>query len=201
MPGIRKTEIAARLAGVLRENAFRVVSSGMSGSRRSELPWMCTVESGARVRGFRCYFWTVTHGGNHRSSSEYRIQTMLSTDERRLAFGAGTTLLLGYYRASLDAAAERLEHSVPGDMEVLVAWDPTLHIRLGYSSSCQVPWEQLLAAYVDGVSATTRAVTGGTEQVIAMRLEYFPSYLLEAAGGHDEVDARCLRIGPRLPST
>ena len=158
------------------------------------LPWTCTVESGEHRRFFRCYFWTVTHGGKHRADSEYRIQTLLSNTDRRLAFGTGTTLLLGLYVADNDRAGRALGHQIPEGMTVIVAWDPIRHIELGASSSCQVPFDQLISAHLDGVAERTRWVRDEQpETVIAFRPEYLASYVVQAAGGHDAVDVSRLK--------
>ncbi len=119
---------------------------------------------------------------------------MLTVSERRLAFGAGTTLLLGLYDVRQDEAGDALGHVLPSDMEVFVAWDATRHVALGYSSSCQVSFDQMFDGYVHGVSCRSREVSAGaSERVIALRPEYLASYFLEACGGHEEVDASRLR--------
>ncbi len=194
MTGIRKRTIAATLEAALEASGAHLVEAGLTGQARADLPWTCKADLAGRTRSYRCYFWTITHGGNHRSRSEYRIQTMLSSTERRLAFGAGTTLLLGYYNSAVDDAGRALGHNPPAEMGLFVAWDATRHVALGYSSSCQVAYEQLFQAYVDGVCARSRSVSGGaSETVIALRPEYLASYFLEACGGHDGVDVSQLR--------
>ncbi len=191
MPGLRKSDIADRITRFLELGGCRVIGASFDGAR---LPWTCTVESGDHRRFFRCYFWTVTHGGKHRSDSEYRIQTLLTSAERRLAFGAGTTLLLGLYDAVADRAGLELGHKIPREMTVVVAWDATRHIKLGASSSCQVPLDQLLSAHLDGVAARTRPVRDEQiETVIAFRPEYLASYFARAAGGHEGVDVERLK--------
>lgn len=194
MAGIRKRTIAAVLEVALQTSGARLVETGLTGRGNADLPWTCTADLAGRTRSYRCYFWTITHGGNHRSRSEYRIQTMLTSTERRLAFGAGTTLLLGYYDSAVDDAGRELGHNPPAEMGLFVAWDATRHVALGYSSSCQVAYEQLFQAYVDGVCARSRSVSGGaSEMVIALRPEYLASYFLEASGGHDGVEVSRLR--------
>jgi Methylase-associated X1 len=191
VPGLRKRDIARRLTSFLELGDGRVIDASFDGAR---LPWMCTVEASGHSRVFRCYFWTVTHGGKHRADSEYRIQTLLTSADRRLAFGAGTTLLLGLYDAASDLAGRDLGHQIPEGMTVIVAWDPIKHIKLGASSSCQVPLDQLISAHLDGVAERTRGVRDEqTETVIAFRPEYLASYILQAAGGHDTVDVARLK--------
>jgi hypothetical protein len=190
--GLSKTAIARRLHGYLELGGARVTESSFA-TGDARLPWRCVIEASGSSRSFNCYFWTVTHGGKHRSDSEYRIQTLLGSTERRLAFGVGTTLLLGLYDGSLDEAGKLIGHRVANDMHVVVAWDPVLHISLGASSSCQVPVEQLMSAHLIGVASRKRRVRDDFETVIALRPEYIASYFIEAAGGHDAVDPSRLK--------
>jgi restriction-modification system family protein len=190
--GLSKATIARRLLSYLERGGARVTASSFD-VRDARLPWRCVVEASGLRRAFNCYFWTVTHGGKHRSDSEYRIQTLLGNAERRLAFGTGTTLLLGLYDGALDKAGKLIGHAFPNDMQVVVAWDPVRHITLGASSSCQVPAEQLMSAHLIGVASRTRHVRDDIEKVIALRPEYLASYFVEAAGGHDAVDPARLK--------
>ncbi len=105
----------------------------------------------------------------------------------------GPRFLLGLYDGSLDEAGKRIGHQIANDMQVVVAWDPVLHISLGASSSCQVPIEQLMSAHLIGVASRTRRVRDDLETVIALRPEYLASYFMEAAGGHDAVDPSHLK--------
>lgn len=195
MGGLSKATIARRLQSYLELGGARVSESSFD-VQDARLPWRCVVEASGVRRSFNCYFWTVTHGGKHRSDSEYRIQTLLGNADRRLAFGAGTTLLLGLFDGALDEAGKLIGHTFPNDMRVVVAWDPVRHITLGQSSSCQVPAEQLMSAHLIGVASRTRRVRDDDEKVIALRPEYLASYFIEAAGGHDSVDPS--RLKPHL---
>lgn len=195
MAGLSKATIAHRLLGYLERGGARVTESSFD-VQDARLPWRCVVEASGLRRTFNCYFWTVTHGGKHRSDSEYRIQTLLGNADRRLAFGTGTTLLLGVYDGALDKAGKLIGHSFPNDMQVIVAWDPVRHITLGASSSCQVPAEQLISAHLIGVASRTRRVRDDLEKVIALRPEYLASYFIQAAGGHNSVEPS--RLKPHL---
>jgi hypothetical protein len=133
------------------------------------------------------YFWTVSHGGRARPLKEYRIQVKLK-DRRSLDFGNGTTLLLGYYTRGNDHVGRDLGNDPPADMEVFVAWDPIQHLALGASSSCQVPYDLMFKAYLEGLSESERRCADGSlEEVFAFRPELLPRYLREAAGGHNRV--------------
>lgn len=157
------------------------------GGSTGRLPLRLTTESAEGERSFRCYFWTITHGGNHRSDDEYRIQALLAGGERRLDFGGVTTVLLGIYLAQLDGVSEQLGRSLPdADAEVIVAWDPTLHAQLGLSSSCQVSFGQIEMAHLRGIAVQSRSVDlGQTEDIVAMRPEFFGRYLQTAIEGHN----------------
>jgi len=184
MPGLSKTALADRLAKGLFQGGARMGRAEFSGPR-GHLPWLITVESAERSpRDYRVYMWTIGHGGRTRSQDEYRIQTMLP-DKRTLEFGRGTTVLLGYYDERVDRSGRAAGNQPPAGMEVVVAWDAVQHLRVGASSSCQVPFTLMENAYFNGVAARARRLAEDeVEQVIAMQLDYLAGYLLEAAGGH-----------------
>ena len=137
--------------------------------------------------------WTIGHGGRSRSPNEYRIQTKLD-DSPEFIFGeSATTVLLGYYHASLDVSGKAIGNSPSSDMEIVVAWNPLMHLRLGASSSCQVPFELLDRSRLLGVAEGQRELANGElENVIAMRPEYFAQYLAVASGGHQFVDVEAI---------
>ena len=184
MPGIRKQHIVDRLEAVIRRGDALIHHSHLSPGHR--LPWTIDLEFPNKIRRqYRSYVWTIGHGGKSRSPNEYRIQTKLG-DSPEFTFGeSATTILLGYYHASLDGTGKAIGNSPPSDMEIVVAWDPLLHFRLGASSSCQVPFELLDKSRLLGVAQVRRQLAGGdVENVIAMRPEYFTQYLAVASGGH-----------------
>jgi hypothetical protein len=189
MSGLRKSAIASRIVKILSQGDCLVGEHGFRGVR-GDLPWTCVVELPRQTsRRFHMYFWTVSHGGRSRTDSEYRIQVKLK-ESSALEFGGGTTLLLGYYRASEDATARSRNTAPPKDMEMFIAWDPIHHLRLGLSSSCQVSFDLMLRAYLHGADQVARrCADGSVEQVIAFRSEFLPRYLKEAAGGHNAVSA------------
>lgn len=185
MPGFRKVELAKRITQCLILSNVRIRSAAFSGVR-GYLPWRITVEfPNNTIRKYGIYMWTISHGGLTRSREEYRIQMMLEDDQRKLDFGFGTTLLLGYYDERNDRVGRTVGNlPVPG-MELVVAWNPIQHLQLGASSSCQVSFDLLEEAYRKGMAARTRLLSRGeSEQTIAMRPEYFASYLAEVSGGH-----------------
>lgn len=120
--------------------------------------------------------------------SEYRIQTKLGT-QRRLSFDHGTTILLGYYLESADKVGKEVGNVPPDGMEVFVAWDPAAHLRLGSSSSCQVPFDLLRKGFDWGVAANSRRLSDGSEEtIVTLRPEFLGDYLQAASGGHHKVD-------------
>ena len=184
MPGIRKQHIVDRLEAVIRGCNAVIHHSHLAPGHR--LPWTIDLEFPNRIRRqYRSYVWTIGHGGKSRSPNEYRIQTKLG-DSPEFIFGeSATTVLLGYYHARLDVIRKTVGNSPPPDMEIVVAWDPLLHFRLGASSSCQVPFELLDKSRLLGVAQAQRELPSGeVENVIAMRPEYFSQYLAVASGGH-----------------
>ena len=184
MPGIRKQSIVARLEEAIRGCNTVIHHSNLAPERR--LPWTIDLEFPNNIRRqYRSYVWTIGHGGKSRSPNEYRIQTKLD-DSPVFIFGeSATTILLGYYHASLDGSGKAVGNKPPSDMEIVVAWDPLLHFRLGASSSCQVPFELLDKSRLFGVAQARRELASGeVENVIAMRPEYFSQYLAVASGGH-----------------
>jgi hypothetical protein len=198
MPGIRKAEIALRIRDALVRGGLAVQDKGFVGSR-NDLPWVCEIgfsEHSRRV--FHMYFWTVGHGGRTRSQNEYRIQAKLKV-ERRLHVGNGTTLLLGYYDEALDLAGKAAGNDPPPGMEVFVAWDPIQHLRVGESSSCQVPFNTLYAAFLDGVASYDRRCNDGSiEQVLAFRAENMAEYIRATTAGHSRVQPQKLKKKGKL---
>ena len=157
---------------------------------RDQLPWHLDVEFPNHVRRrYRVYVWTVGHGGRTRSLKEYRIQTKLERTSE-LVFGREEiTLLLGYYHAKLDSSGKAVGNNPPDDMEVIVAWDPLMHFKLGASSSCQVSFDLLEKSRRVGVAEVRRELSeGNVENVIAMRPEFFARYVLAAKSGHKSAD-------------
>lgn len=180
MPGLRKTTIAKRLAGLIDDSGARIRGSRFQESKGS-LPWECTIRfpSGAE-REYTMYFWTVSHGGRGRPDDEYRIQTTLKGDNK-LVVEDGTTLLLGYFEWALAGLPAQNSDKRP----VIVAWDALNHLTVGNSSSCQVKLGLIKEARRAGVAAYKRSLADGTpELVVATRYDYFPRYLIAAAGGH-----------------
>lgn len=189
MAGLRKPELASRFSRCLTESGAVIRRVDWAEGRVGKLPWSCELDLVGVVHAFRCYFWTVTHGGNHRSNSEYRIQTMVTSEDRRLGFGGSTTVLLGLYDPSLDEVGPLLGHRLEREASVIVAWDPVRHIKLGVSSSCQVQFDQIDEAYLKGTDIRRRPVRDGeTETVVAMRPEYLASYFALALLGHESAD-------------
>lgn len=192
MAGLRKPRIADRIATSLEESGVSVDEARFTGLGEELLPWNCLLRfSGAVKRRYSMYFWTIGHGGRSRSQTEYRIQTKLGT-QRRLSFQHGTTILLGYYLESEDKVGKDLGNEPPSGMEVFVAWNPVGHLRLGSSSSCQVPFAALTEAHEWGGAVVNRKIAGGVQEtVFCMRPEHLDVYLRMASGGHEgaETDA------------
>jgi len=194
MPGVKKSAIARRISEALSAGGCEVLVEGLVGPK-GDLPWQCEAvfPDGSR-RTFRLYFWTISHGGRTRSQDEYRIQAKLKT-ARRLEFGLGTTLLLGYYLESEDRVGRAEGNSPTKGMEVFVAWDPLQHLRVGASSSCQVRFDLLHQAYLHGIAMADRRIADGVlEQVVAVRPEHLWRYLRSAAGGHNSLNKSLLRL-------
>lgn len=189
MAGLRKPRIAARISSALEESGVDVEEASFTGSGEELLPWNCLLKfSGAIRRRYSMYFWTIGHGGRTRSQTEYRIQTKLGT-QRRLSFGHGTTILLGYYLESEDKVGKELGNDPSAGMEVFTAWNPVSHLRLGSSSSCQVPFAALTEAYEWGASVTERRIADSQpETILCMRPEHLDVYLRMASGGHQGVN-------------
>lgn len=184
MPGVPKGVIVGRLSSMLERSGADLRFSQLAEGRR--LPWSIEVAfPDQRVRSFRVYVWTVGHGGRSRASSEYRIQTKLGGTPE-FAFGdSATTVLLGYYDERVDVSGKAIGNTPPDGMEIVVAWDPILHLKLGVSSSCQVSLDLLERSHLVGATERTRSLAGGdVETVIAMRPEYFARYLATSTGGH-----------------
>lgn len=189
MYGLSKIEISKRILRHLTSSNVVIQSATFSGSRNG-LPWKIIVEfPNCTLRRYEIYMWTVGHGGKTRSVDEYRIQTKLKDGVRNLDFGFGTTLLIGYYDERTDRAGRSVGNLPVKGMEVIVGWNPIQHLRVGSSSSCHVPFHLLEEAYRKGASVRARSLSQSeSEQVIAMRSEYFASYLAEAAGGHQFIN-------------
>lgn len=185
MPGLRKAEIANRLTRFLVRSNVKIHSAEFSGVNKY-LPWRVLVEFQTRVvRKYEIYMWTISHGGRTRSKDEYRIQIILKDGENRLDFGFGTTLLLGYYDEHSDYVGRSVGNLPTPDMEIIVAWDPIRHLQVGASSSCQVQFDILKEAYRKGVATRKCSLSQGeSEQIIALRPEYFAGYLAKVSGGH-----------------
>jgi len=191
MPGLRKSAIADKVIAALCNAGCTITPVGFVGPD-GDLPWECSVTfDDNSVREFRLYFWTISHGGRTRSTSEYRIQAKLKR-ARVLEFAKGTTLLLGYYSNTRfkDQAYDGLER--PSNMELFAAWDPLQHLRLGASSSCQVNYDLLLRAHLSGVATGQRRTGDGYENVIVVRPERLAAYFRAAAGGHNSLDMTLL---------
>lgn len=188
MPGLPKSTIAARIQSALAASGASIVASLFAGADGG-LPFDCQIEFREGIRReYVMYFWTISHGGNGRAHTEYRIQAKLKS-ARSLTFDKGTTLLMGYYLGAADDRGTEQGNVAAPEMEAFAAWDPLLHLRVGASSSCQIPFSTLEAAYSRGVSATERRSRAGhTERVIAFRPDYLTRYLRAAAGGHNSVD-------------
>ena len=184
MPGIGKQSIVDRLEAAIRGHNTIIHHSHLAPGRR--LPWTIDLEFTNNIRRqYRSYVCTIGHGGKSRSPNEYRIRTKLD-DSPVFIFGeSATTILLGYYHARLDASSKAVGNNPPSDMEIVVAWNPLFHFRLGASSSCQVPFELLDKARLFGVAQAQRELASGdVENVIGMRPEYLSQYLAIASGGH-----------------
>lgn len=188
MPGLPKVAIADRIEAALHSSGATVVHGSFTDDRGA-LPFRCKVRfQDGSERGYTLYFWTISHGGRSRSRTEYRIQAKLRS-ARDLDFENGTTLLMGYYAALADRVGAEEGNVAPAQMEAFAAWDPLVHLRVGASSSCQVPFAVLEAAYLKGASvALRRNQSGPPERVIAFRPENLASYMRAAAGGHNSVD-------------
>jgi hypothetical protein len=187
LPGLTKSRILKRIENVVAKSDVQLVSAAFVGEA-TDLPCRCTmVFPGGSRRVYNLYFWTVGHGGRSRRKGEYRIQTKLKTN-RRLRVETGTTILLGYYNESLDRSGRAEGNTPPDGMEVYVAWDAAQHLRLGASSSCQVPFSLMYEAYLNGKACRKRRVASGDDEIIyGLRPEYLTSYLRAASGGHTTV--------------
>jgi len=136
------------------------------------------------TRTYLVYVWTIGHGGKSRTQDEYRIQAKLPVG-RDLTVGGGTTLLLGYYHEEADRAGRELGNTPNDGMEIFVAWDASKHLRVGTSSSCQVPFGLMDDARLVGSAWLDRRIAHGErETVIALRPEMLAKYLSLASGGH-----------------
>jgi hypothetical protein len=186
MPGLRKQA----LAEIIRTSLMLAGAHVSRGDfrRPAELPWDCEIQFRDGVtRKYGLFFWSVSHGGRTRSRDEFRVQAKLKQG-RMLDTTGGTPILLGFFAARHVLQGGAALGPIPVDMTVYVAWDPLLHLYLGKSSSCQVPWSVLGKAYVDGVATTTRQlVSGETERIVACREECLAGYLRAAAGGHNVI--------------
>src|SRR3990170_7093103 len=95
MPRLDKRAIVDRLIAALAAGGIGV-SEARFATHRAGLPLTCTlIFPTGFERSYRCYLWTVTHGGRTLSASEYRVQATLPS--AGLEFSAASTVLLGYY--------------------------------------------------------------------------------------------------------
>ena len=185
MSGLKKVEIANRLTRFLVQSNVKIRSAEFSDENK-DLPWRVVIEfQNHMVRKYAIYMWTISHGGRTRSKYEYRIQIILKNGVNRLDFGFGTTLLLGYYDERSDYVGRSIGNLPSLGMEIIVVWDPIRHLQVGASSSCQVQFDTLEEAYRKGIATRKRLLPQGeSEQVIALRPEYFAGYLAKVSGGH-----------------
>jgi len=181
MPRLSKSAIVDRLSTGLVAGGI-VVKEASFATHRGGLPWTCTLAFPTGFeRSYRCYLWTVTHGGRTRSASEFRVQATLPS--AGLEFSAAATVLLGYYSPS-HAGAD----PPPAGSELFVAWDPTLHIGVSYSASLQVPSEVLAEAHLAGAATITRQLASGAdENIVALRPEYLGRYFELVPGSHRRI--------------
>jgi hypothetical protein len=195
LPGLYKRAIARLIKDCLDGSAVQLLDARFAYPAAPLLPWLCRVKlRDYGERRYAMYFWTIGHGGHTRSVNEYRIQTKLEGGlPRQLAFDQGTTLLLGYFRSDLDASGRSLGNQNPPDMEVFAAWDALPRLRLGFSSSCQVPLETLKQAYQAGLGLSRRTLPDGTrETVIAFPPRHLDLYLEHASLGHANLNTEGL---------
>ena len=195
MAGLTKPALARLVERHLAGSHVALVSATFAYPAAPLLPWLCHARiSDYGERNFAIYFWTIGHGGRTRAQDEYRIQTKLERGDRRLAFDRGTTLLLGYYRSDLDTSGRSVGNNAPNEMEVFAAWDALPRLRLGYSSSCQVPFSTLLRAHQVGFGSCVRSLPGGVvETVIAVPPRHLDLYMEHASLGHQNIDLQSLR--------
>lgn len=187
MAGLRKAVLAKNLTDAIDSSASSLLYGAFIGDR-NDLPWECAIRfrDGA-TRRYLVYIWTITHGGRTRSRHEYRIQVKLKS-ARRLDFGQGTTLVLGYYSSEFDRVGREAGNHSPREMRIFAAWDPLQHLRLGASSSCQVSYEVLYSAYLSGSASSHRITADGeSETVIAFRPEHLGTYFRAVSGGHNSL--------------
>jgi hypothetical protein len=189
MPGLRKSAIASRIQEVATTSGLTIASAEFCGPH-DDLPWVLDISLQALPRRRFCmYFWTISHGGKTRAAEEYRIQTKLK-EIVPFHFEMGSTLLMGYYQSSTDRTKSVAEQRTDSQMEVFVAWDATRHLRPGLSSSCQVPYGTMVDAHLAGISQFRRVLADGTtENIIGMRPEYLPRYLMAVSRGHHNLTA------------
>ena len=162
------------------ECPHEVLDSGFANGKES-LPFLLTVRfEGGKIQSFDVYLWTICHGGRTRNPNEYRIQLKLEHGNKLERVG-GVPLLLGYYEVPSAAGG------VPHAGSAFVAWDPLRHLRLGRSSSCQVPLIVIQRAIDRGVELFERPVPSGKETILAFRTGRLPAYLRLASAGHNSV--------------
>ena len=190
MPGILKKVIVKRMIAALEASGASLLDSSFRSGRH--LPWTTRVklESGEE-RTYRVYTWSVSHGGRSRAAGEYRIQAKLPGGAGPLEFDRGITLLIGYQSLDPDVS-----NPAAFAHEVFVAWDPLRHLRVGASSSCQVPLAVLAEARISGVGWHMRRTQRGEEVVVAFRPEYLARYFGEAATGHAYLDPAAIKFAP-----
>ena len=181
MPRLSRQAIVDRLSTGLNAAGIGVKEATFA-THRGGLPWTCTLTFPTGFeRSYRCYLWTVTHGGRTRAASEFRVQATLPS--AGLEFIAASTVLLGYYSPAHVGA-----DPPPASSELFVAWDPTLHIGVSYSASLQVPSELLVEAHLAGAATITRQLASGAdENIVALRPEYVGRYFELVPGSHRRI--------------
>ena len=121
-------------------------------------PAVYRVSDGDRHFTIRVYIWNISHGGGHRSATEFRIQITGLTSNQFVIEPDEKTLILGYW------SSER----------VFAAFDHRYHSgALGGSPSFQVGEAALLGANRDRFCPHRKA---SGELVIAFRPDFIGSY-------------------------
>lgn len=127
-------------------------------------PFLIQASNGAgQAISLRIYIWNCTHGGGNRAADEYRVQL-----------------------TKIPAASKRNEHLIVlgwhDAYQVFVAFDPKRHIaQAGDSPSAQIKESALEEANRNMFAAHVNAKG---ETIIAMRPEFFMTYVINAAQLH-----------------
>lgn len=103
----------------------------------------------------RIIIYNISHGGNTRSSDEYRIQIKVQNLENERDY---KTLILGYDRS----------------LNVFAAWDSSKHPNPAYSSSFQIRHENLQQASFSGFSPCFKE---NKEIAVAFKPDFFVEYV------------------------